>query len=85
MIVSAEPVPKMDKLSAIEVDVGDEEPVKIITNAPNAKEGNRIVVALIGAIVRPSSAPALVRCLMPIQIKWPLFAATIPQSLLVFG
>ena len=54
----------MDKLSAIEVDVGDEEPVKIITNAPNAKEGNRIVVALIGAIVRPSSAPTpLVRCL----------------------
>ena len=51
MIVAAEPVEGKDKLSAIEVDIGDEEPVKIVTNAPNAKEGNRIVVATVGATV----------------------------------
>ena len=51
VIVAAEPVAGKDKLSAIEVDIGDEEPVKIVTNAPNAKEGNRIVVATVGATV----------------------------------
>jgi len=51
VIVTAEPVAGKDKLTAIEVDIGDEEPVKIVTNAPNAKEGNRIVVATVGATV----------------------------------
>ena len=54
LIVAAEPVPGKDKLSAIEVDIGEDEPVKIVTNAPNAKEGNRIVVATVGAVVRLS-------------------------------
>jgi tRNA-binding EMAP/Myf-like protein len=53
VIVDAEPVAGKDKLSAIQVDIGDEEPVKIVTNAPNAKEGNRIVVATVGATVSP--------------------------------
>lgn len=57
VIVAAEPVAGKDKLSAIEVDIGDEEPVKIVTNAPNAKEGNRIVVATIGATVSPRPPP----------------------------
>jgi len=57
VIVTAEPVAGKDKLSAIEVDIGDEEPVKIVTNAPNAKEGNRIVVATIGATVSPRPPP----------------------------
>ena len=56
VIAASEPVAGKDKLSAIEVDIGDEEPVRIVTNAPNAKEGNRIVVATVGATVSSNAA-----------------------------
>lgn len=39
------------KLKKIRVDVGDKEPLDVVTNAPNAKEGLRIVVACTGALV----------------------------------
>ena len=50
-IVSAEPVGGKDKLTQVEVNVGGEDPLRIVTNAPNAKQGNRVVVATIGATV----------------------------------
>lgn len=39
------------KLKKIQVDVGASEPIDVVTNAPNVKEGIRIVVACAGATV----------------------------------
>ena len=39
----------------VEVDVGAAEPLKIVTNAPNAKVGTCVVVATIGARFRSES------------------------------
>jgi tRNA-binding EMAP/Myf-like protein len=55
VIESADPVAGKDKLTKLEVDIGDDEPLNIVTNAPNAKVGNRIVVAAVGAVVRTGS------------------------------
>ncbi|CAE8618093.1 unnamed protein product [Polarella glacialis] len=51
LVKSCEPVPAKDKLKKLEVDVGDAELLKIVTNAPNVKEGARVVVAKVGALV----------------------------------
>lgn len=39
------------KLKKLQVDVGDAAPLDVVTNAPNAKVGLRIVVACVGAVV----------------------------------
>ena len=48
-------MPKKDKLTVVEVDVGADEPLKIVTNAPNAKVDTRVVVATIGSKYRGES------------------------------
>ncbi|CAK9070929.1 Phenylalanine--tRNA ligase beta subunit (Phenylalanyl-tRNA synthetase beta subunit) (PheRS) [Durusdinium trenchii] len=51
LVKTCEPVPGKDKLKKLEVDVGSEELLKIVTNASNVKEGSRVVVAKVGAII----------------------------------
>ncbi|GLI58288.1 phenylalanine--tRNA ligase beta subunit [Propionigenium maris DSM 9537] len=43
--------PDSEKLSLLKVDAGDAEPLQIICGAPNHKEGDKVVVAKIGAIL----------------------------------
>merc|ERR1712203_1016818 len=50
-VLTAEKVDGKDKLQKLEVDVGAGEPLKVVTNAPNVKEGVLVVVATVGAIV----------------------------------
>mmetsp|Transcript_33239 Transcript_33239/g.74080 ORF Transcript_33239/g.74080 Transcript_33239/m.74080 type:complete len:177 (+) Transcript_33239:96-626(+) len=40
-----------EKLSLLKVDVGKADPLSIVTNAGNVKEGSRVVVAMVGAVV----------------------------------
>merc|ERR1712216_177462 len=51
LVLTAEAVPKKDKLLELCVDVGGEEPLQIVTNAPNVQEGSRVVVATVGSMV----------------------------------
>ncbi|KAJ3274044.1 hypothetical protein HDV01_003537 [Terramyces sp. JEL0728] len=48
LVLTCEPVPGKDKLKEITVDIGEAEPITIITNAPNIQEGSRTVVAPLG-------------------------------------
>lgn len=50
LIVGCEDV-SGSKLKTLRVDVGEAEPLDVVTNAPNAKEGLRIVIACVGAVV----------------------------------
>ena len=50
-ILEADKVASKDKLTKLKVDVGQDEPVQIVTNAPNVKVGTRIAVALVGATI----------------------------------
>merc|ERR1740123_766654 len=51
VVQSVEAIPKKDKLSVLEVDVGEGQALKIVTNAANVKEGSRVVVAKVGAMI----------------------------------
>ena len=51
VITEADAVAGKNKLTKVQIDIGAEDPIQVVTNAPNAKEGNRIVVATVGAIV----------------------------------
>lgn len=55
LVLSAAPVPNKDKLKIVEVDVGGAEALKIVTNAPNVKDGVRVVVATVGSKVVSAS------------------------------
>uniref|UniRef100_A0A7S1EYW2 tRNA-binding domain-containing protein n=1 Tax=Noctiluca scintillans TaxID=2966 RepID=A0A7S1EYW2_NOCSC len=50
IVVSAEKVEGKDKLQRIEVDIGSGT-LPIVTNAQNVKEGVRVIVATVGAII----------------------------------
>lgn len=43
--------PDSDKLSLLKVEAGEAEPLQIICGAPNHKEGDKVVVAKIGAVL----------------------------------
>ncbi len=43
--------PDSEKLSLLKVDAGDAEPLQIICGAPNHKDGDKVVVAKIGAVL----------------------------------
>jgi tRNA-binding EMAP/Myf-like protein len=51
LIVACDDIAGKDKLKKCVVDIGAAEPVHVVTNAPNAKPGLRVVVALPGAVV----------------------------------
>lgn len=50
-ILSIEPHPDADKLVVCQVDVGAQEPVQIVTGAPNVKQGQKVPVVLDGGRV----------------------------------
>ena len=50
-IKSIEKHPDADKLIICQVDVGAEEPIQIVTGAPNVKEGDKVPVVLDGGRV----------------------------------
>lgn len=54
-VLSVSPTPKKnDKLNCVSLDVGQEEPISVVTNAPNIAPrtvGKHVVVALVGAEV----------------------------------
>ena len=54
-VLTREPHPDADKLSLTTVDVGDATPRQIVCGAPNVAAGQRVVVALEGAMLYPSS------------------------------
>lgn len=56
VILSVEAM-KDKKYKALTVDVGADEPVAIVTNAKHAEEGERVVVATIGAVVPAGADP----------------------------
>ncbi|WP_416827664.1 phenylalanine--tRNA ligase subunit beta [Ectobacillus polymachus] len=48
-VLKREKHPEADKLNKCLVDIGEEEPVQIICGAPNVAEGQKVVVAKVGA------------------------------------
>ena len=50
-IVKIEPHPDADKLVVCQVDMGQGEPVQIVTGAPNVEEGQKVPVVLDGGRV----------------------------------
>lgn len=55
LVLEAEAIEGKDKLTKLTVDVGAAEPLTIVTNAPNAKKGSLIVVALVRTACGPSA------------------------------
>ena len=56
-VLTCEKHPDADKLSITTVDVGEEEPAKIVCGAPNVAKGQKVPVATVGATLYPHDKP----------------------------
>ena len=60
LVIATETVKGKNKLKQCKVDIGsnddEEEPITVITNDKNVREGDRLVVAMIGAVVPAGGA-----------------------------
>ncbi|MBD99510.1 MAG: phenylalanine--tRNA ligase subunit beta [Verrucomicrobia bacterium] len=52
-VKSAQQHPNADRLKVCSVEVGHDEPLQIVCGAPNVAEGQKVVVALVGAMLYP--------------------------------
>ena len=50
-VVELEAMEDSDHLSITQVDVGSEELIQIVCGAPNVEKGQKVIVALVGAIL----------------------------------
>jgi len=57
-VLEAEKHPKADRLKLTRVDVGRDEPLRIVCGAPNVAAGQKVIVATVGSTVHPLSKPA---------------------------
>ena len=86
LVLTAEAVPGKDRLLKLSVNVGKAAPLTVVTNAPNVHEGSAVVIATVGATVRPGRAPFRLRFssgfdpLHPWSLSWspPFFASPRP-------
>ena len=69
-VLTCEKHPNADKLSLTLVDVGDGEPKKIVCGAPNVAAGQKVIVALQGAILYPTSGEAFEIKKSKITLRW---------------
>ena len=53
-VLSVQPHPNADRLRLTTVDVGEAESLPIVCGAPNVAQGQRVVVALVGATLHPT-------------------------------
>ncbi|MCF8230950.1 MAG: phenylalanine--tRNA ligase subunit beta [Bacteroidales bacterium] len=56
-VLTCEKHPNAEKLSVTTVDVGKEEPAKIVCGAPNVDKGQKVPVALVGTTLYPNEKP----------------------------
>jgi tRNA-binding EMAP/Myf-like protein len=75
LVLECEGVKGKDKLKELKVDVGQDEPLTIVTNAANVEVGKRVVVATIGAD----------RSRMSRRLRRPWWAAVTSEGMLCDG
>ncbi len=56
-VLTCEKHPDADKLSVTTVDIGKEEPAKIVCGAPNVAKGQKVPVATVGTTLYPDNKP----------------------------
>ncbi|MEQ8908059.1 MAG: phenylalanine--tRNA ligase subunit beta [Vicingaceae bacterium] len=52
-VLSVKPHPNADRLQLTKIEVGHDEPLRIVCGAPNVAEGQKVVVALVGSTLYP--------------------------------
>ncbi|MBN3520358.1 phenylalanine--tRNA ligase subunit beta [Algoriphagus lutimaris] len=58
-VLTCEKHPDADKLSLTTVDIGEDNPVQIVCGAPNVAQGQKVLVAKVGATIYPTSGDPL--------------------------
>ena len=58
-VISTEKHPNADKLTLTKVNVGDKEPLQIVCGAPNVAARQKVVVAVVGTTIYPSTGEQL--------------------------
>ena len=58
-VVSKEKHPDADRLAITMVDIGDSDPLQIVCGAPNVESGQKVIVAIPGTTLIPSSGESI--------------------------